>query len=207
MAWNTFLAVIPVVLAYIIVFLASLKTRGIARAIIWPVIFIVGAAWLLFLPNTCYLLTEWRHFLETVGRDNLHTRWQYQHSAALQLMVNTLFYLCYSGIGVLAFALAIRPVSDLVRKSHLKSWILAVPFFLLMSLGVYLGLVLRFNTWDWFLRPGEIWDAISSIRFRPFLAMVIFMFAGFLWVAYLFMDIWLDGILSRIRKNKKTAQE
>lgn len=198
MPWNIFLAIIPVVLAYTI---AGLARLNISRFLRWPALIIIGAVWLLFLPNTCYLLTEWRHFLETVGQHNLHVRWQHQQTAALQMMVNTLFYLCYSGTGVLAFALAIRPVAGLVKESRCNSWMWAVPFFLLMSLGVYLGLVLRFNTWDWLYRPSEIWAAVTNIVFRPFLATVVVVFAGFLWVAYVFMDIWLDGMISRIKKR------
>ena len=60
--WNVFLAAIPVVAGYALSLGASRFT--IKRRIIpWLVWLPLLAVWFAFLPNTCYLLTEWRHFL------------------------------------------------------------------------------------------------------------------------------------------------
>jgi len=198
-AKNTFFALIPVVLAYTIYWLAGLPGRRVQLLLKVPV-FALGMVWLAFLPNTCYLLTEWRHFLATVGYSDLYARWQVDSDAALRLMTYTFFYLCYSGMGVLTFTLAVRPIARLMKKSGATMWIWATPFFALMSVGVYLGLVLRFNSWELIGRPGEIWTAVVGISARPTLSSFIIAFAGFLWVAYTAVDIWIDGFLARWRE-------
>ncbi|HUV05762.1 MAG TPA: DUF1361 domain-containing protein [Armatimonadota bacterium] len=198
-AWNTFLALIPVVLGYAIYRLARrshVRPRILAKA----AIAILGIAWLVFLPNTCYLVTEWRHFLDAVGYLDLHKRWQADSGSALALMMYALFYLCFSGTGLITFTLAIRPVASLLRQRGATMWIWGMPFFLLMATGVYLGLILRFNTWDLVGRAGPIWETAAGIAHRPMLASFIVAFAGFLWLAYAAVDIWIDGVIYRWKK-------
>lgn len=196
-AWNIFLAVIPVVLAYTIFRLYDKRSSSLVRASMA----ILGLVWLAFLPNTCYLLTEWRHFLGTLDYANLYSRWQTDSDATLMLLTYTLFYMCYSGIGVFTFALAIRPVACIAKKSGATLWVWAIPLFLLMSVGVYLGLVLRFNSWELINKPGAIWASAVSVLHRPTLAAFVVLFAGFLWIAFIAVDIWIDGLVARWRHH------
>ncbi len=195
--WNLFLAVVPVALGYYIHDLAAspmVRRLSMSRKC-W--ISVVGLIWLFFLPNTCYLLTEWRHFLETLGYSSMAWRWHSDSNALIELMMHTLFYLCYSSFGMLTFALAIRPVAKLFRDHGANMTLWAIPLFLLNSLGVYLGLVLRFNSWDMVTRPNTIWSAVVAISDHPMLTSFIIAFAGFLWIGYLVMDIWVDGFIVR----------
>ena len=193
---NMALALTPVVLAHLIYALlgpvysrtgTASKALGLA----------LGAAWLFFLPNTCYLLTEWRHYLDQLGYTSLHWRWHTDSGALVDLMMQTLFYMCYSGFGLLAFALAVRPIARLFRDSGADLWAWGFPLFILNSLGVYLGLVLRYNSWEMLTGPSQIWASVASISSRPVLLSFIIAFAGFLWLAYVIMDIWVDGFLAR----------
>jgi len=195
--WDTYLAAIPVALAYLIAYLAARTKRNVlVTAAIW----ILGLVWLAFLPNTCYLLTEWRHYLVKLASSNMHLRASVDPVVTLKLMVYTAFYSCFSGIGMLAFALAIRPLARLVAKRGLKRWALAVPLFLMVSVGVYLGLILRFNSWDLVTRPVEVWASAARILHRPALAILIVAFGGFLWLVYTVLDIWLDGLALRWKR-------
>lgn len=191
---NTFLALIPVVAAYVVQLLVHRSTGNVLARI---GAILVGLIWLSFLPNTCYLLTEWRHFLDTVGYTNLYARWQGSSWLAMKLMTYTLFYICFSGLGILTFALAIRPIAGLAREKGLTLWVWGIPLFLLNSIGVYLGLIRRFNSWDLIARPGDIWAATVGILNRQTLATLVIIFAAFLWLVYLAMDIWLDGLSLR----------
>ena len=193
--WNTFLAVIPVAAGYAMYALYKFprrRTMAVRAGIV-----ILGLVWIAFVPNTCYLLTEWRHFLNLIGYSNLYAEWFVNKNAAVDLMTYTLFYMFYSGIGALTFTLAIRPIAWLMRQRQLTIWIWAIPFFLMMSLGVYLGLVLRLNSWDIVTRPAFVWTSISGTLDRPALGFFITAFAGFLWFTYLVMDIWVDGLVCR----------
>ena len=60
--WNFFLALIPVVLAFVIYYGVQRDKRrdDPAHKVFWLGLMFI---WLVFLPNTCYLVTEWRHFL------------------------------------------------------------------------------------------------------------------------------------------------
>lgn len=199
-AWNTFLAVIPVVLGYAIYRLAALpeKKRPPKLAFV-----LLGLAWLAFLPNTCYLLTEWRHFLHVVGRTGLYTSWRLGGEATLALMTYTTFYFCYSAIGMLTFAMAIRPMARLAKRKGLNLWIWGLPLFLMLAVGVYLGLILRYNSWDLITRPGEVWSSVAALSVRPRLSAFIVGFGAFLWLAYFAMDIWIEGLLARWREWKR----
>src|SRR4051812_24569935 len=60
--WNLALAAIPVPAAY--AFASRVRTAKASRSRL-PVASaaVLGLVWLVFLPNSCYLMTEWRHFL------------------------------------------------------------------------------------------------------------------------------------------------
>ncbi len=201
-AWNLFLAAIPVAAAYAIAWLWKGSGRAPRPARI-ALTGVLGAIWLTFLPNTCYLLTEWRHFLEVAFDRDLYAAWTVEkdRGAMLGLVLHTLFYFAYSAAGMLTFALAIRPIHRLAAGRVGRLWVWAAPFFLLMSLGVYLGLVLRFNTWDLLARPEQIGDAIGRVASRPFLGGLVVVFGGFLWLGYIAMDIWFDGLLLRWQRR------
>lgn len=198
--WNLFLAAIPVALGLGIGWLSSRwKNRPVASFLIAAMML----AWLAFLPNTCYLLTEWRHYLSRLDRYDLYLESQISPHVTLTLMFDTVFYFCYSAIGLLAFTLAVRPVADVVKREGGRPWAWGIPLFILTALGVYLGLILRFNSWDLLARPGDVWYAASSVATRPLLATFVLAFAGVLWFIYMTIDIWFDGLALRWRVMSK----
>jgi uncharacterized membrane protein len=112
----------------------------------------------------------------------------------------SLFFVLYTGVGVLLFTLSIRPIRNLLRHLRVKVWAVAVPFYLLMSLGVYLGLVLRLNSWDIWTRNQYVlvrsWHAIQE----PRVAMVVVFFAVVLWLLFEISDMWVEGFKLRLRE-------
>jgi len=198
-SWNTFLALIPVALAYTVAWIGRLSRRGLVLNILLA---ILALAWLAFLPNTCYLLTEWRHFLRTLDTSDLYLQSRLDSRMTLRLMTYTAFYFFYSGIGMLAFTLAIRPVARLWKADGVALWVSAVPLFIMLSIGVYLGLVLRYNTWDLVTRPGTVWASVMALTGRPRLLTFLVVFAIFLWLAYAAIDIWIDGLIARLARKR-----
>lgn len=193
-AWNALLAFIPVGLAYAIAALARGKRQRLLR---YTALALMAPVWFAFLPNTCYLVTEWRHFLEALSRGNLVEQWMHDREALMLVVAYSIFFLGYSLLGLYSFTLAVRPIVPIVRRITRHLWILAIPFFILMALGVYLGLVLRFNSWDLLHQPQAIWESALYALSHPFLAALILALAVFLWLAYLFFDIWIDGYQTR----------
>ena len=161
--WNLFLAVIPVILS-LIIFAGVRRQRrsGHVQWLLWGPMLIV---WLAFLPNTCYLITEWRHYLDDLLRSpNTYFQSRHSHSEMLQLMLGSAFYICYSGSGLICFYLSIYPLDMLFNPP----WYVRPFFFFLISLGVYLGLVDRFNSWQVFHLRAIVHAAHQAVE-RPVL--------------------------------------
>lgn len=201
--WNIFLAVLPIFFAWGTVWALRQKKRSVALGLG----FVLGVAWLLFLPNTSYLLTGWRHFISIEQRQDLFGAAREDRMGLLRALLVTACFVVYSGLGPLTFALSMRPVVAWARERRIPVNLLAVPFFYLMALGVYLGLVLRFNSWDVIHRLGEIFEASIEAMSRPALLGMTIGFAVTLWLLYLMTDIWLDGVAYRWRCwTKSTAK-
>jgi uncharacterized membrane protein len=192
--WNLLLALFPIGLAHALAWLG--RRRG--KPARWAALGL-GAVWLAFLPNTFYLLTEWRHVLGAWARAGGDA--YPKGEASLQLMSDTLFYAIYSGLGALTGALAVRPVVRAMRRSDWPVWPWLPPFFFLMAVGVYLGLILRYNSWDLMYRPADVWAAVAELRFQSDLLLALLLFGGFLWLVYLVADIWIDGFSCRWRQS------
>ena len=190
----TLLAMIPVALAYASLWVSRVRGIGPARK---AIIAVLAVVWLGFLPNTCYLLTEWRHFLLSLDVHDLYMRSQADPYLLTQLLAWSVFYFLYSGFGMVTFALAVRPMEHLAAKRGAAVWFWALPFFVAISVGVYLGLVLRLNTWDLVRRPSVVWGSILHIGARPLLAGFIVAFGVFLWLGYEAVDVWIDGLADR----------
>ena len=137
-----------------------------------------------------------------MDRMNLYTEWSVggDSEAMKVLVIYSLFYLGYSSLGMLAFALAIRPIASLLRVTGKPVWPWGLPFFPLVSLGVYLGLMLRFNSWDLFVYRGRSLTVIEHAVARPKLLAFMLAFSAFLWLAYLVLDIRIDGALLRWKR-------
>lgn len=198
MLWNLFLAGIPVALAYLLEAGVRRFTLGRGRAP-WIVWLPLAAVWLAFLPNTCYLLTEWRHLLFDGPMPDLIARADTDRRIMLDIAEMGVFYLIYSGLGVLSFALSIRPVQRVMREARISLLVPGIIFFLLTSLGVYLGLIVRLNSWDIVQRPLHVADVISGALSNPALVEVIILFAAVLWVIYEIANLWVDGVALRLR--------
>ncbi|HLK60707.1 MAG TPA: DUF1361 domain-containing protein [Chthonomonadaceae bacterium] len=201
-AWNLFLACVPVALAYLLAIGAERFTLQKKR-VPWYAWLPLGLLWFAFLPNTCYLFTEWRHYLFDpffVGT----RRYGPNGEALIQSARQGLVFLLYSAVGFLSLGLSIRPVHRLLRKAGQHPVWMAPPFFFLVSLGVYLGLILRLNSWELFLSPRHVLEIAGESLQNLRLIKVLILFAGTLWLLYLIVDIWVDGVKQRIEQARKT---
>ncbi len=204
--WNLFLAIIPVIAGWALAECArllSVKQRLVPLWFWFP----LAAVWMLFLPNTCYLLTEWRHFLLDDYWRDMRNAASFDSGAKLQLAQWGLFYAIYSGLGVLCFALSIRPVDRLLRLMKAPMPWLAVPFYLLASLGVYMGLVIRLNSWDIVTRPMYVVGIILEALSHPLVLLTVASFAVLLAGLYWIADVWVDGFSSRVKRFRERSRE
>ena len=198
-AINVLLALIPVFLAFLIARGArrEMHRTGKVRWLLWSPLLLL---WLAFLPNTIYLITEWRHFLDTVVTTPVYVQTFRNRPTILTLLMVIAFYILYTGTGLWTFFLALWPLNRLTRRrlGYVHVAVQAV-IFLLVALGVYLGLVWRFNSTD-VLHPHRfigIIDVITHTVSDPLLDILIIVFAAVLWLLYFLFDIWMDGALAR----------
>jgi uncharacterized membrane protein len=166
MVTNLFLAWIPLTLAYAISWTAR---RQLTR----PVLPLLACAWILFLPNAPYLVTDIVHLHR--GEANLVN--------ALQL---SLLALCGLLIAVKSVQLVQSAVESLWGVS--AGWRAVQAIIVLATVGVYVGRVLRWYSWTLLQHPHELERSLERAAFQPARVLLgvvgIAVFAGAFYVVY-----------------------
>jgi uncharacterized membrane protein len=168
-AWNLILAWIPFALALIVYERArsGLFTPGLAA---------IAVLWLLFLPNAPYLVTDLKH----VGRGD-----------GVPVLYDVLLLSAAAWTGLLLGLTSLFLMHAIARRvvGAVNAWALVVGVLGLSSFGIYLGRVLRWNSWDVFVRPGSLLSAIANGALHPLShprpVAVTVLFTSFLLVSYL----------------------
>lgn len=165
-AWNLLLAWMPLALAY----LALRPTRAP-----WPWRTVLVLAWLLFLPNAPYLVTDLMHLHPAQGVPVLYDV-VLLFSAAL----------CGLTLGLLSLRWMLEAAA--ARLGVWTSRILGVGVLGATGFGVYLGRYQRWNSWDILLEPTALGRDVLLHVLHPvehWQAWVLAgLFAGLLLVAY-----------------------
>jgi uncharacterized membrane protein len=148
--WNLFLAWLPMLSALLATRVYRLRSR-----LTWPVILACAAAWLLFLPNAPYVVTDLSH---------LRARADAPYYYDLVLVASYAWTGCFLGLGSLLL------MQRLVRQmvGAWASWAFVVCVVGLIGFGIYLGRVLRWNSWDVLVHPRSLLhDILLRVR-HPF---------------------------------------
>lgn len=175
--WNIFLALSPLAFYALLKFYVRRKgLDGLKQKIIASAIFIF---WLLLLPNTAYIITDARHLLNYCPIDSLH-------KVCVENAWMIIVFFTYSMSGWVFFYYSLKTMSDLVNKifGKLKAYFFACLIIPAVSLGVLVGLLNRFNSWDAFAFPLLLFRALSGYfsDFYYFIDWVIF--TVFLYLLY-----------------------
>jgi len=165
LVWNLTLAWIPMLLAIVLV-IAYRQRRSLFE------LGAVGAVWLLFLPNAPYVLTDFIHLGDS-------------HRMYDTIVVGS-FALTGLALGFGSLLLVQLVVTRV--GGALLGWLTALLSLFFASIGVYLGRVVRLNSWDAFQRPHRLLE-IAQLRLAdPFgnrnLIGFVIVFCGFLTLAY-----------------------
>lgn len=148
LVWNLFLAWVPLALAVVV---QRLRATGTGR-LGTRVAFAAGAgAWLLFFPNAPYIVTDLIHLHHDRGERALLADGAVIGAFALTGLL----------LAVASLQRMHRPVVD--RFGAGAGWAMVGAVSLLTGVGVYLGRVLRWNSWDLLSRP----DALLADLARP----------------------------------------
>ncbi len=158
MGWNLVLALVPLGLAR---YLFGYRERP--RWLLWS----GGAVFVAFLPNAPYVLTDALHLPgELAGTDG-------DHWLAAALLGQ---YLCLFGVGFVAYVLSlVRLERWLADHGVSRRRVLAVDLSLhaLCAVGIVVGRVFRFNSWDLVTNPGGLLDLVRVPQPRTFAVLFV----------------------------------
>lgn len=196
--WNIFLALVPAVLGIWIARGVTTDRKSGYREPRWSIWVPAILIWLAFLPNTIYLLTEWRHYLHDVVEkpEWLMNARRSGFDLAEFILVSS-WYVGYTGLGLLTFFVAVWPL-DRVFKPPLV-WRLA--FFAICALGVYLGLIPRLNSWDIVFHPLTVAHIAARAFFNAKLLSLVIGFAIVIYSSYTVFDIFMDGLAVKLKRT------
>lgn len=135
--WNLVLAWVPLALA--------LWLEAILRIKLWSswLPLLVTLMWLLFLPNSFYVITGFVHFMDVPRAD---------------LVFDVVMFTSFGLSGLILGYLSLFLVHSELRKrlSVRTAGLLVGGVLLLSSLAIYIGRDLRWNTWDVVLNPASV---------------------------------------------------
>lgn len=160
MQWNLLLAIVPVVLAWVL--FGSGRTR---TAWWWCGVF----AFVVFLPNAPYVLTDSIHLLDDIRRTRSD---RFIIGAIIPLYAS--FFLV--GMGCYVAALN-RAVGEFARTERAQRQ-LELGSHALCAVGIFLGRVLRYNSWQVVTHPLRILRAIPTALSPTGLVFIVATFAA-----------------------------
>lgn len=172
LVWNLFLAWLPLVFAL----LACEHHQRNARAG-WR-FFGLSGAWLLFFPNSPYIFTDLIHL----------TNHFYRH-----FWVDLVLILLCALTGLVLGFVSLYMMQTVVARmlGRMASWAFIAAVAGLSGFGVYLGRILRFNSWDVMFKPAALYHGIGQWAANPLEHPVSFafpaLFALFLFITYLML--------------------
>ena len=148
MAWNMVLAAVPLVLAMI------LFRPGANRTWRW---WTGVVAFVLFLPNAPYVLTDVIHLFDDI---------RVVQSDLKILGIVLPLYLAFFTVGFLCYVLALRCLRSylITDAPSLPRWPLMFGLHALCAVGVYLGRVMRFNSWDAVTSPAQVASTADALN-------------------------------------------
>jgi uncharacterized membrane protein len=140
--WNLFLAAIPYILT------SYLKTKNVLKNQVRNGLIIL--VWLLFLPNSFYILTDFVHL---------------SYSNTFLFWYDLMLISSYSTLGFLLGIISLQDFESLIASkldSKLSSSIL-ISISILSGFGIYLGRVLRYNSWDILKNPIDLFNDLLNV--------------------------------------------
>lgn len=167
--WNLALAYIPYMLS------SKIKSTPPGTFTFYTLLF----AWLLFIPNSFYLLTDFIH---------LH------HSNSLQYLFDAVILSCFTVAGFYAGIVSLLQIHKLgeMKFSQKVCDYLIIVICYLISFGIYLGRILRFNSWDIISNPiALVWNILKSL-FRLEAYIFTLVMGTFILLIYAFIYVILN---------------
>ena len=148
MGWNLFLAIVP----YLLTRTALRRPAWIENNSLFALLFTV---WLLFLPNSFYIITDLFHL---------------EDRKVVPFWFDLALIFSFAWNGILLGATSIRQMEQMIacKWQRLKEWQFVYPMMLLNAFGIYIGRFLRYNSWDVVAHPFQLTEDLIYLLVHPF---------------------------------------
>ncbi|MEO5681921.1 MAG: DUF1361 domain-containing protein [Chitinophagaceae bacterium] len=178
LVWNLFLAFIPYFLSYTL----TLRPGWIKNKWKFAAVF---TAWLLFIPNSFYMLTDLFHLYD---------------SYAVPRWYDLLLIFCFAWNALLMGILSVRHMEKIIQAIWLYRFdgLFVYPVMLLNALGIYIGRYLRFNSWDVISNPFQLLIDMGHILLHP-------VYYKNAWAMILCFSFFLSILYMTLRRLNKSA--
>jgi len=149
--WNIFLALVPCLIAWRLSSAYFLKKWGNISSMNKFLFVTTFLIWFFFFPNAAYLISDVRHLAGYCDQLDFY------RACPAQAWMVPLFF-TYALVGVPTFYYALKRMTLVVEKLFGKIARRVFPILMipLTALGLLLGLVARFNSWEVISRPLSI---------------------------------------------------
>lgn len=183
MIWNLFLAITPLLFSWWLV--ERLKSHP------WlaPKQILISLGWLLFLPNSFYLVTDF-----------IHLRPTFEASLVFDTVLFASFALCGLILGFTSLFMVHNQIKK--RLNPTRTSLIIGLILLACSFAIYLGRFTRWNSWDVLLKPAGLLFDVSDRVVNPIAHYETYetTFIFFLLLASTYWVIW------EVASYLKTAQ-
>lgn len=152
---------------------------------------LVTLVWVLFLPNTFYMVTDFIHVRELAEPELLNGIFMFSSFIFLGAI-----------LGVISIYIIHREL--LSRLGQRTAWILVGVIMLLCSFAMYIGRVLRWNSWDIVANPSsllfDVTDRLINLKDHPHMLSTT---AGFFaMILSMYVVIWY---MARVARGQRTV--
>ena len=175
--WNLFLAWIPI---FIVLWLENkVKIKALQQ---WEVL-TASLIWLLFFPNSPYIITDLVHLQSLSG----NTYWHFQ------IMIFT-----YAFVSLACGLLSLYWIQKVWTQIFSLNWsnFFTLGAIVLSGYGIFLGRIERWNSWDFFVHPFSLLKYMFHSIKNPTAILMTFEFSLFIGLAY-----WMFYSLIHLREE------
>lgn len=182
--WNLFLAWVPLFFALVarrVQFMTQILVK-IRQIVLYSCL----GFWLLFFPNSPYIITDLIHLTET----QRHLLWFDSVS---------FFIVALAGLMMGLYSLYVAHQVILSLTNQLKAWSIISLSVILSGFGLYLGRFVRFNSWDLFTNPVFLFRKSFQELQNPLAIQMTMVFSLVVMVLYISLKLLIPPSYERTK--------